>query len=290
MRLSTYHKQLGDTVTLARDNYPLFENYDKTYISCIFRWNRESALRTSEQCFGEIDKGGTGFDIDKCLPDIIQNLQPDYEIYPECNYAIGFISRGCIRKCKWCVVPRKEGDLKRVSTAQEIVGEKKRVIFLDNNFLALPDYEVDLKWLAEKTTMIDFNQGLDARLVDKKASQLLAACKWYSGIRLALDSNAMINHVQKAIDNLEEFGVNPSKIRIYTLMGFAGFESDVERLIKINEWGCAPFPMGYVNNNTGEKEMKGWDKELFKKYIRLISRLPMAKSVWRDFRKDSGYK
>lgn len=288
MRISAYHKKQGDTIriTHGEEQNELFYNPDKVYLSCIFRWNKNSADFTASMFDGRIEVGGTGVDITSELSSDIKNSEPDYSLYPEFDYAIGFISRGCIRKCPWCVVPRKEGGLQRVATAKEIVGNKKTAIFLDNNFLALSDYDKDLIWLSENRVAIDFNQALDARLVDDRAAYLMSRCKWNPGIRMSLDSEGMINSVKKAIDNLAKYGVKPSTIRIFTLIGFSSFEDDVNRLLTLHEWGCAPFPMGYRNIDTGEEPAVGWDRNLYKKYKRLITRLPMANSVWEDFGRD----
>jgi len=286
MRLSSYHKANGDKVSLLRGSQfaELFDAADKYYLSCIFSWNKKMALYTIRQLGEKCIVGGTGLDITSILPAEVEQKQPDYSIYPDCDYALGFISRGCIHKCPWCVVPRKEGGLKRVATAQEITGNRKRTIFIDNNFLALPDYEKDLRWLAKNKIAIDFNQGLDARLVDDEAAHLLAQCTWRPGIRLSLDSDGMIGQVKKAIDNFAKYGINPNTIRVYALIGFSGLESDLERLFKIREWGAVPFPMGFRDIDTGDEPAKGWNKAVYKKFRRLILRIPCSKSVWNDFR------
>ena len=225
-------------------------------------------------------------DIHSELPPEIEACAPDNYLYPEQDYALGFISRGCPRKCPWCVVPRKEGGLRRVSTSPEIVGNYKRAVFLDNNFLALPDCQVDLDWLAQNKISVDFNQALDARLVTPEIAKLLARVKWYPNLRLSLDSDGMLGQVKTALDNLQAAGVAPSTVRIFTLIGFSGFASDVQRLSKIHAWGSAPFPMGYRDNDTGLEPARGWNLKLYRKYRRLLVRLPMAKSVWADFERD----
>lgn len=284
MRISSYHKTRGDSVVLRRGRQEprLFDRPDKSYLSCVFRWNKKEAQFTVGQ-LDNCEAGGTGLDIHKELPEGITDHKPDYSLYPKYEHALGFISRGCIRKCPWCVVPRKEGELKRVATAEEIVGDKETAVFLDNNFLALEDCERDLKWLAGAGTIIDFNQALDARLVTDEIAYLLSKCSWYPSIRLSLDRDGMIKPVKMALDNLERHGVNIGSVRIFTLIGFDGLESDLMRLRKIHEWGAAPFPMGYRDNDSGQEPAKGWDRRLYKKYRRLIIRLPHAKSVWKDF-------
>lgn len=285
MRLSTYYKQRGASVQLVRgpQSSRLFDSPDKMFLSCIFRWNHDKALETQYQMDGRCTSGGTGIDIGGKLPADVEESQLDYTLYPECNYAIGFISRGCIRKCPWCVVPLKEGGMNRVSTAKEIVGSRRRAVFLDNNFLALPDFDRDLAWLSQNGITIDFNQALDARLIDQSAARLLARCSWYPSIRISLDSDGMMDSVHRAINYLADAGMHKGSIRVFVLIGFNGLESDVRRLVALHEWGVAPFPMGYRDNNTGEEPAIGWDTTLYKKYRRLICRIPMAKSVWDSF-------
>lgn len=287
MRLSAYHKGLGDTVRLKFNNaYPeLFETPDKVYISCLFRWNRRAAQQLANAWGGKVELGGTGIDLTKTLPSAIQNCSPDYDLYGN-QRAIGFISRGCIRKCPWCVVPTKEGKLYRESTAQEVVNNHSEALFLDNNFLALSDYHVDLEWLVKRRIAIDFNQGLDARFVTKDAANLLANCKWLAGPRLALDSLSQIKAVDLALSNLKTAGISPTGVFLYILVGFDGLESDVERLLFAHRWNVNAFPMGYRNLETGEEPAIGWDRKLYNKYRRLIIRLPHAKSVWDDFKKE----
>lgn len=286
MRIAGYHKASGDSVELVRgpQGVELFDIPDKYYLSCVFRWNKQAAEFTACQLGDTCVVGGTGVDISSKLPIEVENALPDYSLYPECDHALGFISRGCIRKCPWCVVPRKEGSLSRVSTAREIVGDRKRAVFMDNNFLALPDYEMDLTWLAENKIIIDFNQALDARLIDDYAAGLLARCRWYPGIRISLDSTGVISQVAAAIGNLKKHGVSPATIRVFCLIGFSGFDDDVERMLKIRDLGAAVFPMGYRDNDTGEEPARGWDIKLYKKYRRLLARMPHAKTVWSQFR------
>jgi hypothetical protein len=284
MRLSTYHKQRGDTVHLRRGNAwaELFETPDKVYISCLFRWHREDALRLAGTWDGRATVGGTGVEIARDLPPEVEACLPDYFLYDR-NRAVGFISRGCIRRCPWCVVPQKEGKLRRVSTAQEVVGDFREALFLDNNFLALPDHHRDLEWLAEEQIAVDFNQGLDARLVTKDNARLLAACKWLTPPRLALDSLGQCKALSQAVSYLQEAGMQSNGIFLYLLIGFDGLDSDVERFRFARNLGLRIFPMGYRDNETGEEPARGWDRRLYRKYRRLIARLPHCKSVWDDF-------
>lgn len=290
MRLSAYHKARGDTVRLKRgDAYPeLFESPDLVYISCLFRWNRQRALNLAKAWNGRAIIGGTGVDIETLLPAYVGS-RLDYSLYGN-DRAIGFISRGCIRKCPWCIVPGKEGGLKRIETARDIVGKRKEAIFLDNNFLALDDHLDDLVWLVDNNVAIDFNQGLDARLITPENAGLLAWCKWatpgHKTVRLALDFDSQIPAVDRAFRLLEREGIQPSSIFVYCLIGFSGLESDVKRLRFLRSWNASVFPMGYRDIETGEEPATGWEWRLYQKYRRLLCRMPHASLVWQDFERE----
>ena len=99
MRISAYHKSLGDTVEWVD---PIFGGgYDKVYMSKIFTFSPDYPYEFD--C--EVIKGGTGYDVKSRLPEEIeQSTAMDYSIYPNCDYSIQFFSRGCIRKCPFCLV------------------------------------------------------------------------------------------------------------------------------------------------------------------------------------------
>ena len=99
MKLSAYHKAQGDTVEWW---IPMIQ-YDRVYSSKVFTFTPEEPMLPTDTI-----KGGTGYGKYDALPDDIDSMYPDYTIYPECHHAIGFLTRGCIRSCPWCVVPKKE--------------------------------------------------------------------------------------------------------------------------------------------------------------------------------------
>lgn len=302
MRLSKYHKTLGHTVRLKRgDAYPeMFETPDYVYISCIFAWNARGALRL-EQAWCDICPtmiGGTGIDPSIVLPKLytdefgttnVAQLAPDYGLYPDFDKVIGFISRGCIRKCPWCVVPIKEGKLHRVSTVKRLVWtapeqNRDKLLALDNNFLALPDCESDLIWLADHKVKVDFNQGLDARLVTPEKARLLKACSWLGeGPRLALDSDGVIGHVGRALNFLQEAGMSPSAVTVYVLIGFSGLESDLRRLLYLNHWKASIYSMPFRDLKTGHGGSKGWPSQRFSHYQHRFVKKSRSAKFWHAF-------
>jgi len=142
MKLSAYHKAKGDNIVLFHGSQiDLSEKPDRIYASIIYKKNRHALdYLLSTYPGADIDIGGGGCDLHKELSPEIECMQPDYSLYPECDFSIGFSSRGCIRKCSFCVVPEKEGKFRRTRHPQEWYNsEFRKIIFLDNNILADKD-------------------------------------------------------------------------------------------------------------------------------------------------------
>jgi len=205
MHLSTWHKSLGDEVTLMRLNIPYYPNrhkehihidtkpYERVYCSVIFEGNYEYVHGDG------IIFGGTGSkDISVKLPEEVEKTPPDYSIYPENDVSYGFISRGCIRKCSFCFVPRKEGGIHQVSTVDEIVRHKVTK-FMDNNFLALENHMEILEELVEKRVKCQFNQGLDLRLVTAENSGLLHKLRYDKEYIFAFDNKAYLPIIEEKL-------------------------------------------------------------------------------------------
>ena len=131
MKLSAWHKQKGDQV----EKYsPLFHfSYDKIYASKVFFDSNKGYLRN------DMIIGGSGYNLTLKLSHEIEHIYPDYDLY-NCKHAMGFITRGCIRKCGFCIVPRKEGYIRKNADLSEFCKEQEKVMLLDNNILAYENH------------------------------------------------------------------------------------------------------------------------------------------------------
>ena len=208
MKISAYHKNKGDNVKFYDPIFTFL--FDKVYISKVFTFTPDDKLS------GYFEKGGTGYDIKKNLPENIEHTCPDYDLY-DIDYSMGFVTRGCPNHCKWCIVPEKEGNIKEHADIDEFVRHKKLVL-LDNNILASEHGIYQIEKIAQKHIKVDFNQGLDARLIDDKIARLLSKIKWISCIRLACDTQAQMPIIQKTVALLRWYNVNPAKIFVYCLV------------------------------------------------------------------------
>jgi hypothetical protein len=210
MKISAYHKLLGDTVEWW---YPL-QKYDKVYSSKIFDFTPANPYLPEDTI-----RGGTGYDIKSTLPLEIDNMYPDYSIYPICDYAIGYITRGCINHCPWCIVPEKEGFIHPYRTWQELVRQDtQKLVLMDNNILAC-EYGIEqLESLISSGYSIDLNQGMDARLVTENIAKILSRLKWIRYIRFSCDTIPQVEAIINVADMLLKYGIKPYRLFIYLLV------------------------------------------------------------------------
>ena len=204
MKISAWHKRQGDIVEWAG----ACVHYDVLYQSKIFR---SSPDVEGAYIADEVRKGGTGYSLTEVLPDEIDRMQPDYTIYPwiKPREAYGFLTRGCPNKCKWCVVPKKEGAIRPYMDVDEIAQHGKRpyLTLMDNNILAAGDYAVEqLEKIIRGGYHVDFNQAMDARLITPQYARLLSRVKWFPYIRFGCDTHAQIEHCERALALLHENG------------------------------------------------------------------------------------
>ena len=135
MRVSAYHKARGDQVEWATP----FNQYDKVLASKVFTFTPDFNYLTLQADI--IEKGGTGYNIASRLSDDVENsLLMDYSIYPQYPFSIQFFSRGCIRKCPFCLVREKEGYIRAVEPV-ELNPKGEWIEVLDNNFFANPEWQ-----------------------------------------------------------------------------------------------------------------------------------------------------
>lgn len=262
MKIAAYYKQHGEQVAWWNP----MERFDAVYSSKVFTFTPEEPMLPRDTV-----KGGTGYGIMDELPPEIDAMQPDYSLYPSCDHAIGFLTRGCIRKCPWCVVPRKEGMVRAYRTWQEIKRHDSRdIVFMDNNVLACDHGLEQIESMIGQKVRVDFNQGLDARLITPEVAEMLARLKWIRFIRMSCDTDAMLDTVMTAIDRLGKCGAKPWRVFTYLLV--QDIPSAERRAITLRKAGVNVFAQPYrdfenhVEPTQEQRDFARWvnRKEIFK--------------------------
>lgn len=218
MKISAWHKAKGDTVTWWLPK----AQHDRVYSSKIFDFTANNLFLPEDTI-----RGGTGYSdiaLSQKLPQEMDDVFPDYTIYPECNYAIGYLTRGCPNHCRWCVVPEKEGAIRPYRQWSEIVRpDTNQLVLMDNNILACDHGIIQLEKLIGSGYHIDLNQRMDARLISKDIALILSRLNWIRFLRFSCDNKSQIEPVCHAIELLGKYGVRPYRIFIYMLV-----TSDIE--------------------------------------------------------------
>ena len=224
MKISACHKAQGDQVEWWN---PLVK-YDRVYSSKIFDFTPIDPYLPEDTI-----RGGTGYrdiPMNQELPEEIDDMFPDYSIYPECDYAIGYLTRGCPNHCRWCVVPKKEGNIRPYRTWGELVrSDTNKLVLMDNNILACKYGIEQLISLIGSGYHIDLNQGMDARLVNDDVADILSRIKWIRFIRFSCDQKSQIEPIRNTIELLRKYGVKPYRIFIYLLVT-ADIQDAVDRV------------------------------------------------------------
>jgi hypothetical protein len=212
MKISAYHKARGDSVHWWHALYN--PQYDKVYSSKVFDFTPENLYLPPDAI-----NGGTGYGLYTELPPEIDNCFPDYSIYRDCDYAVGYVTRGCPNRCAWCVVPTKEGNIRPYADWRDIVrADTDKLVLMDNNILAC-DYGINqLAELSRTDYRLDLNQGMDARLVTPEIADIIARIKWLRYIRFSCDQTAQIEAIENAAALLFERGIKPSRLFVYLLV------------------------------------------------------------------------
>src|SRR5262249_52394725 len=187
-----------------------------------------------------------------------ESLMPDYELVPEWHRdraaSIMFSHRGCIRKCDFCAVPKLEGKPFQIHLNSRIAHlvhrDHKRVILWDNNVLGESHWRDLFAELRELKVEVDFNQGLDARLVTEEVAHEIKTLH-IPTIRFAYDFPGMRKGMERAIQHLLRAGIGRSSRRFshiccYVLYNYRDTPEDLfERVRDLLAWGIAAYPMRY---------------------------------------------
>lgn len=267
LKLATYHRMRGDTVKLVNGLYSNGFHPSKIYITSLFTYAWKpvheviafysTRYKRAEVVVGGIyatlcpdhlrEAFGTRIRIRKGLFKTIDHLLPDYSLVPEWKASILFSSRGCIRRCPFCSVHKLEPEFKaRKSIKNLIYPGHKKVIFWDNNILASPYWRDIFYELDDLGLKVDFNQGLDARLITEEVALRLTLLR-IPFLRLAYDTKEIREPLRRAIKLLNEVGFRGRRIIVYCLYNDENDDPEnfLFRIKDLLDWGVVAYPMRY---------------------------------------------
>lgn len=291
LKLSAYHKARGDIVQLVRGIQPITIAPNKIYISSLFTYawkpvhdaigfyiNRFPRADTvvggiyATLCADHLENAFKDkIRIRRGLFEQIDKLMPDYSLVPGWERSIVFSSRGCIRDCPFCSVKALEPEFKAHKSIKHLIYPRhKGIIFWDNNFLGSPFCNNIFNELLSLDLEVDFNQGLDARLITEEVAIWLKRLR-IQLVRLAYDTLTIRNKLSKAVKMLKDVGFRGRSIIVYCLYNFQDSPEDfLSRVKELMELGVAVYPMRFEPLKPNKKNTfiyKTWTPE----YLEMIA-------------------
>ena len=268
MRVSSWHKAQGDTVLL---NPTPLDRVDRLYVSTLFTWQRRQVeeLVAHFRPHTDVLIGGSGWDLSLHLPIEVDAMSNDYDLFG-IDYGIGYSSRGCIRHCAFCPVPRAEGSVREASAISDLLNPRSnRLMLLDNNFFA-SDWRPKVAEIIGRHLVVDWPQGLDIRLLDDEQARVLGELRargQIAGDRFTrprtlhfawdLPSNdAREQDIRRGVGLLLAAGFAPRDLRFYVLIGFPGYSvaEELHRIEVLHDLGIEPYVMVY--RDFGEQDTR----------------------------------
>lgn len=298
-KISGYWKEKGAEVYLLMD-YNLPDFFDYVYIAKVFTDTPvpdfiNKLIGKKDNPNEKVKIGGTGFYFDKApnLPAEIEHHMPDYHLYDEwiknkvsrackeaeqkgkvfnkskfmtqfkeyTDYSIGFITRGCFRKCKFCVNQNFDHVFVHSPLREFLDPSRKKLCFLDDNFLGCPQWKSLLEEIISTGRQFKFKQGLDERLLTEEKCRMLFNSKYDGDFTFAFDNISDYELIHEKLKMIRKYNQKKS-VKFYVLVGFESTDAkDIENAFKRVElllcYRCSPYIMRYMDkNNTPWKQSK----------------------------------
>ena len=259
MKLSAHHKNKGDLVGFH------VSNPDKVYVSVVFDKNKNHAqgIKTWYPN-ADVEIGGPGLGIPTYLPDEIEHIMPDYSLYPDLDYSMGFTTRGCFRRCDFCIVTKVEGEFREHAPIEEFHNpEFNKVVLMDNNFLKSKNRSKTIEYIRDNDLKVCISQGMDLRIITEEMAEELASINSYNmyfkqrSYIFAWDNFKEYKPIMSGLNEIIKAGIPPKQIMVYVLVGFdTEYWQDAYRLQTLADLGVQPYVMRY-NFNRKDKILNG---------------------------------
>lgn len=283
-KISAYWKERNADVILLTNYDWNVDDFDNIYISKVFTDTPAPEWIMNNE---KIHIGGTGFFFDKApnLPDEIEHHMPDYNLYDEWieemvrnarankeelgqkfnessfrsqfreykEYSIGFLTRGCFRKCGFCVNKKYDHVFLHSPLEEFYDDSRSKICLLDDNFFGCPKWKVLLEVLISTGKSFKFKQGLDERLLTDERCRFLFSANYDGDYTFAFDNIADYELIHKKLIMIRKY-TKKNRIKFYVLVGFEStgvedIENAFKRIELLMRYHCVPYIMRFQNKN-----------------------------------------
>lgn len=285
-KIAGYWKEKGAEVELLENFIQILDPiYSQVFVSKVFtdteipEWVQES---------DRVHLGGTGFFFDKApnLPDEIEHHMPDYHLYDNwientvrvarekahkeskkfneksfrgqfkeyTDYSIGFITRGCFRKCPFCVNQKYDRVFLHSPIEEFYDAERKKICLLDDNFLGCPEWRQILETLQGTGKKFKFKQGMDERLLTEERCKILFKSKYDGHYTFAFDNVEDYELIHQKLQMIRRH-TKATNITFYVLVGFKSTDAEdianaFKRIELLLSYKCLPYVMRYMSKDA----------------------------------------
>lgn len=269
MKKSVHFINRGAEVTLKLD-YENLDEYDEVFISKVFT---DTPFPDHIKETDRIHLGGTGFYFDKApdLPFEIEHHFPDYHLYDEwvqtqidkgfprvqfkeyLDYSLGFVTRGCFRKCGFCVNQKYSRVFEHSPIWEFYDPTRKKICLNDDNFFGYPGWKPILEALIMTGKPFKFKQGIDERILTDEKCELLFKAKYDGDYTFTFDDIDDYELIEEKLQMIRRH-TDTVSIRFYVLCGYKGTdEKDIEDVFKriqlLWKYRCLPYIMRYQGSD-----------------------------------------
>jgi len=312
MKLSGYYKRKGFDTKLIMDYNDIRKNtFEKIFISKVFT---ETIVPKDVLELPNVEYGGTGFFFDKApaLPNDIEHSKPDYDLYNDfvnariangekksklqyyTDYSWGFLTRGCIRQCPFCVLQNTKVVVEHSPVKEFYSPTRKYIGMLDDNFLAFKGWKEKTNELLNYGKPVIFKQGLDIRLMTEEKAELLSKLRYQTRIKWAFDNIADRNIIEKKTelwrkyykkeclyfvlvafdredkwdDNFWKQDIIDAFTRVHILMQHGQFPY----IMRFNRFKTAPTYNFYVSFAAWNNQIQFFHKKSFREFLILAKK------------------
>lgn len=269
MKISAYQKDQNNNVDLL-SSYDELDSYDMVFVSKVFSYTESPK---SIEINKNVTIGGTGFFVDggENLPIEIEHHKPDYNLYDEyinnkiingkerkhykdyIDYSIGFTTRGCFRKCEFCVNKKYDFVFRHSPVSEFLEPSRKGIYLLDDNFLGFKDWQDALDEIEHTGKPFQFRQGLDIRLLNRVKVERLSEAKYIGDFIFAFDQIKDKQLIIRKLDLWRQYSKKTTKLYIlcaYESQDAIDIANTFERIHILMQFGCIPYIMRYEYYKT----------------------------------------
>ena len=309
LKIGAWLKSEGVECEIFDNKLPSKNSFDEIWITTVFTFDVyyvASMIKKAKTLCEKIKVGGISATL---LPDFFEKLNidvhqglhpqaekfsPDYTLIEKPEYSITHTSRGCVRKCDFCMVKKLEPVFKKRDWIKDINPSVKKILFYDNNWLAKKKSDLfnDIDLIhglidSGKITKIDFNQGLDARLLTEEIAERLQGIP-FEYVRFAFDGMHENGYYQKAVELMVKYGFRD--FMTYVLYNFEdtpqGFYFRLKESVFLTEKfkiGCDSFPMRFqpILDIDKSREYIGqhWKSKYLKAFMSILGKSSISGQV-----------